>query len=36
MLNLIKNAEFILTDSGGMKKEGYFLNTQEFILRHDR
>ncbi|KAB8036835.1 UDP-N-acetylglucosamine 2-epimerase (non-hydrolyzing) [Silvanigrella paludirubra] len=35
MLNLLKNAEFIITDSGGIQKEGYFLGTQAIVLRNE-
>lgn len=34
-LSLIKNANFIITDSGGMQKESYFLGKYSFILRKE-
>lgn len=32
-LNLQKNAKFVITDSGGIQKESYYLKTQCFVLR---
>lgn len=34
-LSLIKNANFIITDSGGIQKESYFLGKYSFILRKE-
>ncbi|BBH54049.1 non-hydrolyzing UDP-N-acetylglucosamine 2-epimerase [Fluviispira sanaruensis] len=35
MLHLMRNANLIITDSGGMQKEGYFLGTQAYVLRSE-
>ncbi len=34
-LSLIKNSKFVITDSGGIQKEAYFLGKYSFILRKE-
>jgi len=35
MINLINNSELVITDSGGLQKEAYYLNKKTIVLREE-